>query len=837
MSGKTVASWRALLFASLLFAILAPLSAAGGGGACITDLGAYVSGSGTCGPGTYDFCDYLDTVSEGCTSCSGSCTISYGCTCSFGGIPCGGTQSCGEGEISVRDGTFTCGGTDTRDCSDYENNYVGCTARGCAWTPAEASCVGADAACGPSSTPYGLPCCTGSGFCVQGETYTCQSCIPKGSSTACGSDDDCCQGNALGSAERSAFALFSPAVGKGSNAAQLKVIKPGDEPIICKTDNRRCEACSADAQHCGANSDCCGGLCDISKQKCASCLSENGRICASDADCCGGLECDIGNGKCVVNINLPPYKPATPAIASAELPAYPLTTIGHAACTANCPPSPLPVDQDSPQDAAMQYLWLRNGAAVGAWGDYAPFDCAANGCAFNDQITLKSRACDTQAACTESDASAALTVQYAPPSAPANLSLVPLGTALTVKTSAHCSGCPPSTAPIDAVTGNPAKVEYSWVRNSAEEEWTTAYADYSCLSKGCNVGDTLLIKMRACNSANPVLCTSEILSNELTVSEAVAGLWGTDIDLQYCVYALAAAISALALAFMASYVFSLPHIRPIIQDEGLQVLATGAVLLSIVGVNAFIDGYMVSALGVATGGSTPYAGITNAMDAAAATLSGMEGKATTMYSQFESTSNDLGREASKGIFCSFLGVGFSLVNCSPLNAFRGSITTAAFATSAALADVYAQQALLSLARNAAFAFLIPLGLFFRCFKTSRGAGGALIAIGFGFYTAYPIMIVATDKLLHGSNYSTPAGMPSVETCDPAETNVGTSKNQVMNYASALTDFGRAENLAYIVLVRTIFASILNLIITLGFIRAFAHVLGSEIDVSALARIS
>ena len=466
-----------------------------------------------------------------------------------------------------------------------------------------------------------------------------------------------------------------------------------------------------------------------------------------------------------------PPMPGTPAIASAELshvPPYQLTTVGHAQCTANCPPSEVPKDPEGGSDSAMQYRWFKNGAAMGSWGDYAPLDC--NGvCSFQDNITLKSRACGAQrvcdppeGACNES-ASTALIVQYAPPEDPAAPVLAPLGTALTVKTSAHCSGCPPSPMPIDYATGNPAGIEYSWVKNGVAEGWTTAYADYSCLSKGCTEGNTLLVKMRACNSANPSLCTSDIFSNQLVVSEAVEGMWGAAVDMRYCVYALGAAIAALALAFMASYVFNLPHIRPIIQDEGLQVLATGAVLLSIVGVNMFIDGYMVSALGVATGGSTSYAGITNAMDAAANTLSGMEGKASAMYTQFESTSNDLGREASKGIYCSFLGVGFSLVNCSPFNAFRGSITTAAFATSAALADVYAQEALLSLARNAAFAFFIPLGLFFRCFKTSRQAGGALIAIGFGFYTAYPIMIVATENLLHGSNYSSPAGMPAVGT--------------------------------------------------------------------------
>jgi hypothetical protein len=44
-------------------------------------------------------------------------------------------------------------------------------------------------------------------------------------------------------------------------------------------------------------------------------------------------------------------------------------------------------------------------------------------------------------------------------------------------------------------------------------------------------------------------------------------------------------------------------------------------------------------------------------------------------------------------------------------------------------------------------------------------------------------------------------------------------------------------MSYLVLVRTLFLSVLNLIITLAFIRAFAHMLGSEIDVSTLARIS
>jgi hypothetical protein len=80
-------------------------------------------------------------------------------------------------------------------------------------------------------------------------------------------------------------------------------------------------------------------------------------------------------------------------------------------------------------------------------------------------------------------------------------------------------------------------------------------------------------------------------------------------------------------------------------------------------------------------------------------------------------------------------------------------------------------------------------------------------------------------------------LPKVGTCKPTETNVETSLSQFTGYGSQLTEFSQSEKMASFVLVRVLFMSILNLIITLAFIRAFAHMIGSDIDVSALARIS
>jgi hypothetical protein len=230
-------------------------------------------------------------------------------------------------------------------------------------------------------------------------------------------------------------------------------------------------------------------------------------------------------------------------------------------------------------------------------------------------------------------------------------------------------------------------------------------------------------------------------------------------------------------------------------------------------------------------------GVQTAMDAAAAKIAELEGVGLSLLSNMQDVSNTLGMEASRGVFCNFMGTGFSLSNCSPLNAYRGSLTAAAFTTTVAISDTYAQDFILSLARSYAFTLIIPMGLLLRCFKASRAAGGALIAIGFGFYTVYPVVILLTDNLLHGDSMPDNPPIPITGECNPREPKVTNSLAQFTEYGGQLTSFTLIYGMAYQVLVRILFLSVLNLIITLSFIRAFAHMIGSDIDVSSLARIS
>ena len=367
------------------------------------------------------------------------------------------------------------------------------------------------------------------------------------------------------------------------------------------------------------------------------------------------------------------------------------------------------------------------------------------------------------------------------------------------------------------------------------------------------------------------------LSGCTGTGSAVAGQ--PNFDIAYLYYPLLAALFVLALAFMLSKIFNMQHWTAMIGDEVLQVLATGVVAILLIGVQLNVDGYLSNAF-LATGAPLPPSctgnkiGCTNEIAYNKLTDLHLE----SVFTGLQDSSTWLGQQASRGIYCNLLNVGFTLSNCGQLNAFRGSLTMSSFAVMTAIVDVYAQQFLLTLARNYAFSLIIPLGLFFRCFKMSRQAGGALIAIGFGFYTAYPLTIIAMSNLLTGFGPSNPpimpepqyTGVPSVGgsgngechgpggcsshnndgascraapgctwfgECDPYETNTDVSRAQYDDFAGRLTAPSVAQGLTYLVLVKGIFMSILNLIVTLGFIRMFAHLLGADIDVSSLARLS
>ncbi|MEM4554391.1 MAG: hypothetical protein QXT25_00890 [Candidatus Anstonellaceae archaeon] len=367
--------------------------------------------------------------------------------------------------------------------------------------------------------------------------------------------------------------------------------------------------------------------------------------------------------------------------------------------------------------------------------------------------------------------------------------------------------------------------------------WNGILESFNCAAENCMPGQQIYLQTRNCIGTE---CNESDWSEPAEVKPyPPPQLLPAGSYLQYIIYALLVALAVLAIAYMFSKAFGIQHWGEIIKDELFQVLASGIVALLLVGITYMINDYLTASLSAISGDtSIPLTGTNQIYTVAYNSLSSLG--VQNILLQIQDANSRVAKEASKGIYCSMLGVGFTLVNCSPLNAFRGTLTSASFAVLAGMIDVYAQQFLLTWGANFGFNLLIPLGLFFRCFKPTRQGGGALIAIGFGFYTVYPLVILAGIKLLAEQDDVLPipqsTSIPSGLTCDPYEKDISVSREQFQNYAMALSHSSVADYLTYVVLVKVIFTSIISLIITLGFIASIAKVLGSEIDLSGLVRI-
>lgn len=761
---------RLLLFASLLLVLMHPAWAEK---KFCDDYppGHYEAGSGTCG-GKFNVCRWIDYRSPGCF-CPEYCES-------------------GDGE---------CGGTSYQACSAFNDNEQACGAVGCRFYP-KTPCASVLGSCNLAGTPP-TDCCTGMNLVCSSSSGPGTCMIDFGK--PCYSDDKCLGLKCQGATE--------------------------DGPGTC---------CAQDGQYCGAGP-CCSAdkICRYTSPTfgylCLSCASA-GAECYKDSDCCAGMSCPHNPGaagNCVAP-NQPPAKPGRPEItANPSIPPDSTTRMGEITCSAGCPPDPRPLDPETGAQATITYQWYQNGNPLGSPVAQATLDCGSAICARGSSITLKTLACDAAGACSYSDASGAISIlANLPPSRPAGPAIT--ASSATDGTLFCLSGCPPPVLPTDPEEDH-VEIIYQWHKNGAVLAGEVS-AQLDCATVGCAEGDRLSLSSKACDDGSPSACSEEAPSNE-------ARIYGTQppapvsMDMSYIALALGSAIGVLSLAYMAGRLFGAPQLQAIVQDELLQVIATGFVALSLVGLQAAMDDYgsrMATASGE-TGTVTVQEAAKKTLDSTAAKTEGLLSGANGIAA----ASVQLGKEASRGIFCNFLGVGFTLINCSQFNAFRGGLTVASFAAMTALADVYAQQFLLSLIAHSGFQFLLPLGLFLRCFRASRRAGGALIAIGFGFYAVYPATIVATEKLLHGHNPDSPAPVPQLtdKYCDPRVTNEAEALGRFTAYSNQLTDFNLMFNLTYFVMVRVIFMSILHLIITLAFIRSFAHLIGSDIDVSALARIS
>jgi len=158
-----------------------------------------------------------------------------------------------------------------------------------------------------------------------------------------------------------------------------------------------------------------------------------------------------------------------------------------------------------------------------------------------------------------------------------------------------------------------------------------------------------------------------------------------------------------------------------------------------------------------------------------------------------------------------------------------------------LMDQMAKEILLTIADMLAMKLIIPMGILLRAMRFSRQAGSVLIALGFSLYFVFPLSMTfgyyiaeqfagSPDAARFGNvaTPSVPTGIYECKDIDPDENSLTT----MLSRLDAATD-----GIIFMVIVRGLFVTFFAIAMTFASVRFLGQMLGTEIEVYQLARLS
>lgn len=319
-----------------------------------------------------------------------------------------------------------------------------------------------------------------------------------------------------------------------------------------------------------------------------------------------------------------------------------------------------------------------------------------------------------------------------------------------------------------------------------------------------------------------------------------------------------AAIGVLIVLYMLSYLFDSAEMRSLARHEMWQVFITVFFIIFFVAIEAYSTSALSSAFAETFGGEVNHVEFAKSIS---------QGLSDVQWSNLLSLSKKLtvplASMASSSGTCNMMGSSFSYSGCAGIQAPVSSLIFATGVLVSAMMVNNSQTFLLDLSASFFFPVLLPLGLFFRCFHFTRGAGGILIAISVAFYFVYPISVMLTWGMAQqaagnveeelGLDLTSPA-IPSdikypeemfgqsfdsfeIESdCNPLNMDAEAARDQANRLVGESGD-SLVDPLLFLFFVSGLFTTMLNLLITLSAARGMASIFGAEVDISGLARIS
>jgi len=203
-------------------------------------------------------------------------------------------------------------------------------------------------------------------------------------------------------------------------------------------------------------------------------------------------------------------------------------------------------------------------------------------------------------------------------------------------------------------------------------------------------------------------------------------------------------------------------------------------------------------------------------------------------------------ESSKTSFVNLLSSGYGYSLCSTYSVIRGPASLFLNSLATGSIAVVVAKLILSFSTSFSICYLIPLGLLLRMLNFTRKVGSLLLALTISFYLVFPTSIVWFSELFY--KYS--AGekdqafavasnsikfFSSTIKCDPDPSNGDDIRNGAVNAISSLQS--NISNIVKFIVIQILFILFLSLAITLAFANSLSSVLGLEIDLNVLARLS
>jgi len=233
-----------------------------------------------------------------------------------------------------------------------------------------------------------------------------------------------------------------------------------------------------------------------------------------------------------------------------------------------------------------------------------------------------------------------------------------------------------------------------------------------------------------------------------------------------------------------------------------------------------------------------------------------------VFSNLASAESSVAVEGSKSLACSILAVGHSISGCGGYSMVSPALSSVETTVGVAIAELSSIYKLMDIGIANSFALLLPIGILFRTFKLTRGAGGMIIAVAIALYFVLPISMISLYKIADqyknsddGKAYTGALPMIGVQECKAGQTADLSSSEEAMsnNLAGVLIPNIEASNSAKAIsvlnqatvampfylfpaLIYGIITPAIALLITVASIRAVSSMAGAEVDVSALARV-